>query len=139
MAPKPDSLKTVPLKLKFENMMRKAQRAAAAVGMKGTIASLGQMEEIAKVGQVPGPLRKFNLTKMAEKIAIDDGVPADCIFSDAEVAKHDAARQKAVAAAQMPGLATAAAGAAKDLGGAQLGGGTALGAMLGGGGAPQGA
>ena len=138
LPPKPDSLKTVPLKLKFENMMRKAQRAAAAVGMKGTIASLGQMEEIAKVGQVPGPLRKFNLTKMAEKIAIDDGVPADCIFSDAEVAKHDAARQKAVAAAQMPGLATAAAGAAKDLGGAQLGGGTALGAMLGGG-APQGA
>src|SRR5208282_1089527 len=68
LPPKPDSLRGVALKLKFENMLRRAQRAASAIGMKGTIASLGQMEEIAKVGQVPGPLRKFNLVKMAEKI-----------------------------------------------------------------------
>ncbi len=136
LPPKPPSLRAIPLKLEFENMMRRAQRAAQAIGMKGTIATIGQMEEIAKLGQIPGPARKFDLVKIAEKIAIDEGMSMDCIFSDVEVARHDAARMKAVQAAQMPGLAGAAVGAAKDLGQAQIGPGTALGALVGGGGQP---
>ena len=134
LPPKPQSLRTVPLKLDFENMMRRAQRQAKAQGMKTTVASLGQMEEIAKLGQVPGPSAKFNLRKAAEVMAIDNGWPVDCIFTDAEVAAHDVARQKAVQQAQMPGLAQAAVGAAKDLGSTPAPGpGNMLGALTGGG------
>ena len=136
LPPKPASLRTVPLKLEFENMMRKAQRAAMAQGMKMTIATIGQMEELAKLAQVPGPSAKFNFRKSAEVIALDSGWPVDCLFSDQEVIKHDAARQKAVQAAQMPGLAQAAVGAAKNLGQTPVGPGNALGALMGQGGGP---
>jgi len=138
LPPKPASLRNVPLKLEFETMMRRAQRAAAAVGMKGTIASLGEMSLIAKQSQVPDPIAKFDLRKAAERMAIDEGWPVDCIFSDQEVEKHDLARQKAVAAAQAPQQAMAAVAGAKALGQTPIGPGTALGAMMGQGGQPGG-
>jgi len=138
LPPKPASLRNVPLKLEFETMMRRAQRAAAAVGMKGTIASLGEMSLIAKQSQVPDPIAKFDLRKAAERMAIDEGWPVDCIFYDQEVEKHDLARQKAVAAAQAPQQAMAAVAGAKALGQTPIGPGTALGALMGQGGQPGG-
>lgn len=128
---KPPSLQGVPLKIDFDTMMRKAQRASVAMSMRGTIASLGEMSTIAKQAQVPDPIRKFNLEKAAEKMALDEGWPVDCIFSDAEVQKHDAARMRAVQAAQAPQQALAAVQGAKALGSIPAGPGTMLGQMTG--------
>ncbi len=137
LPPKPPSLHGIPLKIDFETMMRKAQKAASAVGLKGTIATLGEMSAIAKQAAVPDPIRKFNLEKAAEKMAIDEGWPVDCIWSDQEVQSHDAARQKAVAAAQAPGQAMAAVTAAKQLGSIPAGPGSMMGALGMGGGQGQ--
>ena len=130
--PKPPSLARVPIKITFESMMRLAQRSSASVAMKDVFATLGGLSSAAKAAQVPDPIRRFDLDKSAQRYAELNNYPPDCIFTDDEVAKHDAARQKAVQGAQAPQLAMAGVQAAHTLSQTALpGGDSALSAMLG--------
>lgn len=132
LKPMPQSLHGVPLKISFETIMRLAQRSAGSVAMKDTFQTLGELSAAAKAAQVPDPIRVVNLDKAARKYADLNNFPADCIFTDDEVQKHDAARQQAVQNAQQPQLAMAGVNAAKTLSETQLPGGSALSALMGG-------
>ena len=137
VAPMPKSLHGVPLRIGFESLMRLAQRSAESMAMKDTFATLGGLSSAAKAAGVPDPIRTFNLDKAARKYATSNNFPVDCIFTEDEIAKHDAARQAAVAKAkgeaQAPGAAMAGVQAAKTLSETKVPGGTALGAIMGGG------
>jgi Bacteriophage head to tail connecting protein len=132
--PMPQSLRNTPLKVSFESLMRLAQRSAASVAMKDTLATMGELSSAAKAAGVPDPLRVMNLDKAARKYADLNNFPSDCLFTEDEVEKHDQAREEATKQAQAPQLAMAGVNAAKTLSQTQLPnapGGNALGALLG--------
>ena len=138
LKPMPKSLRNVPLKISFETLMRLAQRSAGSVAMKDTFATMGELSSAAKAAGVPDPIRTFNLDKAARKYADLNNFPADCLFTEDEVNKHDAARDQAKQQAQMPQMAMAGVTAAKTLSQTAVPGGNALGALLGGQGGPGG-
>lgn len=132
LKPRPASLRGVALKIEFVNIMRIAQRSAQAVGAKDYLATLGGLSSAAKAAGVPDPLRCVNLDKTARKFADVTDFWSDCVFTDQEVQEHDAARAKAMQAAQAPQQAMAAVTAAKTLSETGLpNGDSALSAMLG--------
>jgi hypothetical protein len=102
--------------------------------MKDFFATMGELSSAAKAAGVPDPLRVVNLDKSARKFGDFTNFPSDCLFTDQEVQTHDQIRQKAMAAQQQPQQAMAAVEAAKTLSQTSTGGGTALGALIGGGG-----
>lgn len=133
LKPMPESLKNMPLKIDFVSIMRIAQRSSESVGMKDFFATMGELSSAAKAAGVPDPLRVVNLDKSARKFGDFTNFPSDCLFTDQEVQTHDQIRQKAMAAQQQPQQAMAAVEAAKTLSQTSTGGGTALGALIGGG------
>ena len=134
LKPKPASLQNVPLKIEFVSIMRIAQQSSRAVGMKDFFSTMGGLSSAAKAAQVPDPLRKVNLDKAAEKFADYTNFPADCLYTDKEVADHDKIRQQEMAKAQAPQQAMAGVQAAKTLSDTKVGGDSALSALMGGGG-----
>jgi hypothetical protein len=72
-----------------------------------------------------------NWDKFLNKYGTVNNVPSEIFFTPDEVAQHDHAREQAQQAAQAPAQAMAGVTAAKTLSETQLGGGTALGALLG--------
>lgn len=130
--PPPPSMRDTRLKLNFESLNRLAQRAAESMAMKDTFQTLGELSSAAKAAQVPDPIRTFNLDRAAKKYALSNNFPADCIFTDAEVQEHDAARQGVLASQQAPASLMAGVTAAKTLSETQVPGGNALGALVGG-------
>jgi hypothetical protein len=139
LKPKPASLRGIPLGVKYTSILRLAQQAAESVAMKDVFATAGELSSAAKAAGVPDPIRVINLDKAFRKYGDLNNFPVDCLFTDEEVQQHDAARAKAQQEAQQPGAAMAAVDAAKTLSDTQIGGGNALGAMLGqqGGGPPM--
>ena len=85
----------------------------------------------AKAAGVPDPLRTLNLDKAYRHYADLNNFPGSLFYTDGEVAQHDQIRQEEQQKAQIPGQAQAAVDAAKTLSQTQIGGGNALGAMLG--------
>ena len=134
LAPMPKSLHGIPLKLDYVSIMKVAQRSAESVAMKDVLQTAGIMSSAAKAAGVPDPLRRINLDKAIQKYADLNNFPSDCLFSDVEVQQHDQARQQAKQAAATPQLAMAGVQAAKTLSETQVPGGSALGAIMGGGG-----
>ena len=131
--PPPASLNRVPLKITFTSILRLAQRASESVSMKDVFQTAGVMSSAAKAAGVPDPLRTLNLDKAFQHYADLNGFPATLFFTDGEVAQHDQIRQQEQQKAQMPQNAAAAVDAAKTMSETQMpGGGSALGAMLGG-------
>lgn len=131
--PLPQSLQGKRFQIKFDTIMRIAQRSAQSVGMKDVLGTMGSLSSAAKAAGVPDPLRVIDLDKSARKYAEINGYPADCVFSPQDVQKHDEAREKAQQQAQQPAQAMAAVDAARTLSQTAVpGGNTALGAMLGG-------
>ncbi len=134
LLPKPKSMQAVPIKIGFLSIMRIAQQSAASVGMKDFFATMGGLSSAAKAAGVPDPLRKVNLSKSVDKFADAMNIPADLLFTDAEVAEHDKARDQAMQQQQAPQQALAGVQAAKTLSETKVGGDSALGALLGQGG-----
>lgn len=142
LLPKPPSLKDVPLKINYQSIMKLAQQGAEAISMKDFFGLAGNLSSAAKAASVPDPVRTVNLDKALAHYGTLVNFPADCMFPPKEVAIHDAIRtqemQKAQAQQQGPQQAMAAVTAAKTLSETNMGGPTALNAMLGGGGTPGG-
>jgi hypothetical protein len=135
LKPLPDSLKNVPLKIKYTSIMRLAQQSAEAVGMKDFFGTMGGLSSAAKAAGVPDPLRIIDLDKSGRRFAEVTNFPTDCLFTDQEVKTHDAIRARAQQQAQAPQQAMAAVTAAKTLSDTNVGdSNNALSQLLGGGG-----
>jgi len=132
LLPMPPSLQNVPLKIEYKSIMKLAQLSAESVSLKDFFATAGGLSSAAKAAGVPDPIRTIKLDKALSKYGMINNVPSDIFFTDQEVAEHDQARQQAMAAAQAPQQAMAGVQAAKTLSETQMGGGNALGAILGG-------
>ena len=115
LRPMPDSLKNVPLKIRYTSIMRLAQQSAEAVSMKDFFGTMGGLSSAAKAAGVPDPLRIVNLDKAARRFQDVTNFPVDCLYTDREVMQHDKIRQQAMQQAQAPGQAMAAVTAAKTL------------------------
>ncbi len=115
LKPLPQSLKNVPLKIKYTSIMRLAQQSAEAVGMKDFLSTMGGLSSAAKAAGVPDPLRIVDLDKSGRRFAEVTNFPIDCLFTDKEVASHDQIRKQAMQQAQAPGQMMATVQAAKTL------------------------
>ena len=135
LRPMPKSVEALggKMKLTFESINRLAQRAAESAAMKDTFVTLGELSSAAKAASVPDPIRTFNLDKAAKRYATSNNFPVDCIFTDQEVQEHDQARHQVLAGQHAAQTAMAGVQAAKTLSETQVPGGTALGALMGGG------
>jgi hypothetical protein len=134
LKPLPNSLKNVPLKIKYTSIMRLAQQSAEAVGMKDFFSTMGGLSSAAKAAGVPDPLRIVDLDKSARRFSDVTNFPIDCLFTDKEVVQHDKLRQQAMAQAQAPAQAMAGVTAAKTLSETNVGdSNNALAQLLGGG------
>ena len=131
LKPMPQSLRGVPIKIEFVNIMRIAQRSAESVSMKDTFATLGELSAAAKAAGLPDPLRGMKLDDAARKYADVNNFPSDLWWTPAEVLEQDKARAKAQQQQQAPQNAMAAVTAAKTLAETPLGGNNALGALTG--------
>ena len=75
LRPMPDSLKNVPLKIKYTSIMRLAQQSAEAVAMKDYFRTMGGLSSAAKAAGVPDPLRIINLDKSGRRFAGGNKLP----------------------------------------------------------------
>lgn len=138
LPPIPSSLKNVPMNIEYTSILKMAQRASESVAMKDFFVTMGELSSAAKASGVPDPLRVVDLDKSARRYGDLTNFPQDCLFTDEEVKQHDMIRKNAMQQAQAPQQAMAAVDAAKTLSETNLGGGSALGAILGQGGAAPG-
>lgn len=103
-----------PLSVEYESPMLRAARSDAAV------AALRTFEQLAPIAQVdPSVYGRFNMPALAKVIADANGLPAEALLSDDEIAEkqqQEAMQQQAAMALQ---AAPVAASAAKDLAQAQ--------------------
>lgn len=135
LPPMPESMKGIPLKITYKSMMRLAQQAAEAVGIKDYMATIGTVAQGAQLANVPSPARVVNWDEGARILARAQGVPEKMIFTEKEVERLDQERIRAVqqekAAAQAPEMAATVVDGAKSLSETPLNNGSALDALLG--------
>lgn len=133
LKPLPPSLRGVPLKFDFLDMVTLAQLGTETAAMEQTFKVGGELATAAQAAQLPNPLRVLNLDESFRIYAERMSYPSKGLFTAQEVRQLDAARQKAKQQAQAPAAAAAAVDAAKSLSQTPVGGGqTALTRMLGG-------
>jgi hypothetical protein len=136
LKPLPQSLRGVPLKIDYIDMVTMAQLGAETASMERVFATAGSLSEAAKAASVPDPLRVLNLDASMRKYTDRMNFPADCVFGKDEVAEHDAARDKAAQQAKVMQATLPTVQAAKTLSETPVGGGqSALSSLLGTGGA----
>lgn len=132
LLPMPPSMKNVPLKIEYMDMVTLAQLGAQTASMEQTFRIAGELSEAAMAAQEPSPLRVINMEKSLRIYAGKVKYPEAGLYSDRELQANDAAKAKAKEQEQVAAAALPAVQAAKTLSETQLGGGkTALGAMLG--------
>jgi hypothetical protein len=131
LLPLPESLHNVPLKIEYISILKLAQRATETVAMKDTLGMAGSMSAAAKAAGVPDPLRIFNLDAAMRRYADMSSFPADALYTAKEVQEQDAARQSAQAKQQAIAPTMAGVQAAKTLSETNVGGNSALNALLG--------
>lgn len=134
LKPKPQSLRGIPLKFDFLDMVTLAQLGTETAAMEQTFLVGGKLAEAAQAAQLPNPLRVLNLDESFRIYAERMSYPVKGLFTAQEVRQLDRARQQAKQAAQAPAAAMAAVTAAKSLSETPVGGGqTALSRLAGGG------
>lgn len=135
LPPMPESLRRIPMKITYKSMMRLAQQAAEAVGIKDYLQTIGAVAQAAQLAGVPSPARVVNFDEAARVLARAQGMPNKLIFNETEVRQHDEERMRAVqqekAAQAAPELAATAVDAAHNLSQTPLNNGSALDALLG--------
>lgn len=135
LLPMPKSLQGIPLKITYTSIMKLAQRSAESVALKDVLQTAGELTEASIAAGVPSPIRVLNLDEaMREYVDLANANPK-ILYTKDEVAAADAAKAKAMQAKQQAGNAMAAVQAGQTLSQTPIGGGTALGALLGHGGA----
>lgn len=142
LRPMPDSLRGIPLKVTFLDMVTLAQLGSQTAAMEQTFAVAGKLSEasLAAQGAFPNPARIINWDDSMRDYAGKANFPMKDIYSPKEVEAHDQAKAQAANANMVGQAAIPAVTAAKTLSETQVGGGqSALQAMLGTRGGPVGA
>lgn len=121
--PRPDSLKNIPLKTEYMDMVTLAQIGAETASMERTFAVGGKLSEAAKAAGLPDPLRVFNLDKSMTVYADKLNFPTECVYTPEEVLSHDKARAQAQQQQQAIPATMAGVTAAKSLSETDVGGG----------------
>lgn len=132
-APMPPELQGQPVKITYISQMKQLQNAAETSGIQGLAQFAGEMTEGALAAGLPPPVRVLDLDRAVRRYGQAIGAPAILVFSEQEVAKHDAIRAKAQQAQQMAAATAPAVQAAQGLASIPPGGGNSvLGQVLGG-------
>jgi hypothetical protein len=101
-------------RLEYESPLTREMKSGQGVGLLRTIEGMGPLATAN-----PKALRRFNSDKIAQGLSDINGVPADWLYSDSEMAAQDAAEQSAVQADQLVNALPAVSGAIKDVAQAQ--------------------
>lgn len=135
LKPMPPSLRRIPLKVDYISIMKLAQAGSEAVGLKDFAVTGAQAAQAAQASGVPNPLRIVDWDKWYRRYATATNTPNEILFTEEEVEQHD--QEHAALIKQQQAISTGMAGvtAAQALGNTPTGSGTALGALLGHGGA----
>lgn len=142
LQPLPKSLqmrdgRAMPLKIDYIDMVTLAQRGANTASMERGFQVMGSLSQAAKAAGVADPIRTVNLDKSLGVYLEEVDFPSKCLYSDQEVATHDAMRAKMAQQQQASAATTAAVQAAQGLSNTNVGGGqNALQAILGSQGGP---
>lgn len=131
LLPVPPTLNGVPLKVSYTSILRLAQRSAESVSMKDVLQTAGALSSAAKAAGVPDPIRTIDLDKALRHYAELNEFPSALFFTDGEVAQHDQIRHEEMMKAQAPQQLQPMVDAAKTLSDTNVGGNSALSAMLG--------
>lgn len=132
---KPPSLRGIPTKIDFISMLTVAQRATRTASIARTVQFLGTA-----AAEWPDAKLLLDVEKAAREFNTGVGAPPDILISLRKFKQAQAAVAKQQQTAQAAAMVQAGAAAAKDLGNASTGPGTALSALVpgaGGGGPPQ--
>jgi len=125
--PAPASIQGQPVEVMFDSMLHEAIRANKAGGIERMLQTLGSI-----MGEDPQVMDNIDIDKAVAKLAIGFGVDPDIIRLPAELVQIRAQRQKQAQQQQQMQNAMAAAQGAKNLAGADIGGGkNALQAVMG--------
>lgn len=90
--PMPQSLRGIPLTIKYMSLMRMAQRAAESIAMKDGFATAGSLSAAAKAAGVPDPMRIMKLDESLEHYLDLNNYPLNLIYTKQEVEQHDQMR-----------------------------------------------
>ena len=95
----------------YDSPMSRARRAEKGVAI------LRTFEQVAPLAQSAGPgiFKRFNFDQSIKQLAEANGMPAECLYSDEEMAAMDAQQQQQAQLQQILQAAPVAASAAKDL------------------------
>jgi hypothetical protein len=124
----PQELQGMDLKVEYQSTMAQAQKLVGISSMQRFVAEVQNVSSM-----VPGALKKFDAYQYLDEMGETLGVSPRILRSDDAVAALEQAEQQAQQAQAQAQMIQQAAGAAKDLGQAKVGEGTALDALLGGG------
>lgn len=132
LPPKPDSLKNVPLKFDFLDMVTLAQIGTQTAAMEQGFRVGGELSLAAKAASIPDPLRTLNLDESYRIYLERLTFPIKGIFTADEVEAHDKAREKVSQEKMALAAAPPMVDAARQLSQTDIGGGQqALAAILG--------
>lgn len=138
LKPMPESLRKIPLKIEYQSILRLAQASAEAVKMKDFLKTGADLSLAAKAAGLPDPMRIINLDLSLRRYGEIVTFDPDLLYTADEVHRHDDEKlqqtQQQTALAATPEMVNSA----KTLSETQLGGNSALTAMLGGQGRPGG-
>lgn len=123
LKPLPESLKGVPLKIDYMDMVTMAQLGAETASMERTFQVAGNLSAAAKAAGVADPIRVLNLDKSMRIYGEKIKFPTEGMYTDQEVAEHDQARAKNIQEQKMFAATSAGVQAAKTLSETQLGAG----------------
>jgi hypothetical protein len=101
-------------KLEYDSPLTREMKSGQGVGLLRTIEGMGPLATAN-----PKALRRFNADKIAVGLSDINGVPADWLFSDQELAAQDAAEQQAVQTEQLVQALPAIGSTVKDFAQAQ--------------------
>lgn len=101
-------------KLEYDSPLTREMKSGQGVGLLRTIEGMGPLATAN-----PKALRRFNSDKIALGLSDINGVPADWLFSDKELAAQDAAEQQAVQTEQLVQALPAIGSTIKDVAQAQ--------------------
>lgn len=121
----PDALSEAKLRIEYISILHQAQKLTALVGIQTLVRFTGEVAQFD-----PSVTDKLDGDQLIDEVADITGAPPKVVVSDETVLAIRQKRAEDQAKAQQAATLQAVAKSAKDLGGADTGEGTALGAML---------
>ena len=105
--------------IEYDSPLSRARKAEKGVSILRTFEQMAPLAAAVGPEQAPAIYRRFNIDQSAKTLAESNGMPADCLYTDDELAEMDAQKQQQAQLQQILQAAPIAASAAKDMAAAQ--------------------